>query len=102
MNIPLDLNAFFDYTECMKSSHLKQYTIRNLPPQLDEALRKKARQSGLSLNEVALEALHRGSGLSKETVFYHDLDSLIGTWKEDPEFEKALEDQDQIDSHLWS
>jgi len=32
---------------------------------------------------------------------YHDLDHFIGTWEEDPEFDRALEDQRQIDEELW-
>jgi hypothetical protein len=34
-----------------------QYTIRNVPDTLDEALRRVARERGKSLNEVAIEAL---------------------------------------------
>jgi len=32
---------------------------------------------------------------------YHDLDDLIGTWEEDPEFDRAIEAQRQIDEELW-
>jgi len=37
-----------------------QYTIRNVPKTLDEALRRAAREQDKSLNEVAIEALARG------------------------------------------
>jgi hypothetical protein len=30
-----------------------------------------------------------------------DLDDLIGTWVDDPEFDKAIEEQDQIDEEKW-
>ncbi len=86
----------------MKSSHKKQYTIRNLPAQLDQKLRQKTREERKSLNEVVVEALKQGVGLSEQPCFFHDLDSLAGSWKEDSEFEASLEIQDQVDPKLWS
>ena len=41
-----------------------QYTIRNVPVTLDEALRRAAREQDKSLNEVAIEALIRGAGVT--------------------------------------
>lgn len=32
---------------------------------------------------------------------YHDLDFLIGTWVEDPEFDKAMEEFEQIEPEYW-
>ncbi|MBI2346539.1 MAG: hypothetical protein HYV03_06620 [Deltaproteobacteria bacterium] len=86
----------------MKSSQAKQYTVRSLSPQLDRALRQKSRETGKSLNEVVLETLEKGAGLGEQPIEYRDLDALIGTWKEDQEFDAALRAQDQIDPHLWS
>lgn len=57
----------------------KQYTIRSIPPKLDEALRQKAQQSGKSLNEVSIEALSRGAGISANSATYDDLDWFIGS-----------------------
>ncbi|MBI4373322.1 MAG: hypothetical protein HY542_00440 [Deltaproteobacteria bacterium] len=85
----------------MKSSHVRQYTIRNLSRQVDGLLRRKSEEEGKSLNEVVLEALERGVGLTEETVIYKDLDSLAGSWKEDPRFDEALKAQDQVDTKLW-
>ena len=78
----------------------KQYTIRNVPAEVDRALRKQARANGKSLNETALEALRRATGVD-DPVRYHDLDHLIGTWVEDPEFDQAIADQRKIDPDLW-
>ncbi len=58
-----------------------QYTIRSIPPNLDKALRKQARDSGKSLNEVSVEALAKGAGLSKHRPVFTDLDWLIGSSK---------------------
>ncbi len=86
----------------MKSNQRIQYTIRNLTPQLDRTLRQKAREMRQSLNEVVLEAVSRGVGLKDQPVIHHDLDSLAGTWLEDPAFEEALRQQDQVDPKMWS
>jgi len=76
-----------------------QYTLRNIPPNLDEVLRARAREEGKSLNEVALETLLAGLGLAGEPVKRRDLSDIAGTWIEDPEIAKAFEDQRRID--LW-
>jgi hypothetical protein len=78
-----------------------QYTLRNVPPVLDRALRRTAKQLSKSLNEVALEALTRGAGVSQEVSERHDLDFLFGSWVEDPEVDQALADQRKIDADLW-
>jgi len=54
-----------------------QYTIRSISPQLDNILREQSRKTGRSLNEVTLNALQKGVGLSDESTFT-DLDDLFG------------------------
>ena len=83
------------YNECM------QYTIRNVPRTLDEALRRVARERGKSLNEVAIEALTRGAGLAGERGRQRDLSDVAGTWRKDPAFDSALAAQDTIDEGMW-
>jgi len=78
-----------------------QYTIRNIPESLDVALRERARQEHKSLNQVAVEALTSALGLGSESVRSRDLADLAGTWEEDPEFDRAIADQDAIDDELW-
>ena len=82
-------------------SKAKQYTVRDIPLRVDEALRRKAKREGKSLNQVAVEALTLAAGLAEQPPVYHDLDGLAGTWVADPEFDAALEAQDQIDPELW-
>lgn len=79
-----------------------QYTIRGVPDHIDKAVREKAATYGQSLNTVALEALERGLGLSAEATRYHDLDRLSGSWVEDLEFDRAIEQMDVIDDEKWS
>jgi hypothetical protein len=78
-----------------------QYTLRNVPPLLDEALRERARERGKSLNEVALETLLTGLGLVNEPTKRRDLSDIAGSWAADPETDAAFEDQRRIDPDLW-
>ena len=82
------------YARCM------QYTVRGIPKTVDEALRRRARAEGKSLNEVTLEALAEGLGLGAEPVVRRDLTDIAGSWKGDPAVEDALEAQDQVDKGL--
>lgn len=78
-----------------------QYTIRNVPEALDAALRRSARKQGKSLNEVAIEALARGSGFNEGGYRQRDLSDIARTWRKDPAFDRALAAQDTIDADLW-
>jgi hypothetical protein len=85
----------------MKSKTPDQYTVRNIPKHLDEELRKKAQETGKSLNTVILRALQRGAGLAHQTCEQSDLDFLIGSWVEDADTDDALAAQRNIDDELW-
>ena len=78
-----------------------QYTIRGVPEHVDHALREQAARYGKSLNQVAVEAIEGGLGLSSGERRFHDLDDLAGTWVHDPEFDAAIEVMDRIDPELW-
>jgi hypothetical protein len=78
-----------------------QYTLRNIPDALDDALRARAREENKSLNQVAIEALAEAVGLGQRTIRYRDLADLAGTWVDDPDFDRAIEDQDTVDDEIW-
>ena len=78
-----------------------QYTLRQVPKRVDSVLRQRSRLSQRSLNEEALDALSRGLGLADEKVRHHDLDSLAGSWQDDPAFDAAIAAQDRVDPKLW-
>jgi hypothetical protein len=46
-------------------------------------------------------AEHRRSRQSSTTVEHHDLDPLIGTWREDPAFDAAIRAFEQVDAEVW-
>jgi len=78
-----------------------QYTIRGIPLTVDVALRERARAAGKSLNEVAIEALAEGAGVTSVPRQRRNLDDIAGTWIADKAFDEAIADQDQIDEDLW-
>jgi hypothetical protein len=78
-----------------------QYTLRNVPPAVDRLLRRRAKELGTSLNEVALDALSRGAGVTDDTLTYRSLRDLSGVWIEDARFDAAIREQNQIDDELW-
>jgi len=88
------------YYACMKKKPL-QYTVRNVSDRMDMRLRETATEYGVSLNTAALSALSRGLGMEMESVAYHDLDDLIGTWVQDDEYDKAMAEMDRVDEEMW-
>lgn len=78
-----------------------QYTIRNVPDSLDEALRRTSRERGKSLNEIAIEALARGAGITQDRSRQRDLGDIAGTWRKDAAFDRALAAQDSVDEEMW-
>ncbi len=92
------MQAHDDYNACMKAI---QYTIRGITSRMDARIRERAAREGKSLNETVLEALKAGLGITGERVRHADLDDLVGTWVNDPEFDRAIEEMDRVDPELW-
>jgi hypothetical protein len=78
-----------------------QYTVRNVPAEIDRALRRRARREGKSLNQVTVQALQEAAGLGAIPVKRRSLSDLVGTWRNDPEFDAAVADQRRIDPEMW-
>jgi hypothetical protein len=73
-----------------------QYTIRGTPVAVDQALRARARASGRSLNEAAVDALAEGSGMTGSRRKRRDLADIARSWKAEKAVEAALADQDRV------
>ena len=82
-------------------THSIQYTLRGVPKDVDEALRRRAKEEGISLNKAAIQAIQETLRKSEEKVLHHDLDHLAGKWVEDPAVEEALGHMRVIDPELW-
>jgi hypothetical protein len=78
-----------------------QYTVRDVPAHVDLILRRRAMEEGTSLNRLLRDALAHAAGAEGGAPLHHDLDALAGTWEDDPEFDRAIADQDRVDEALW-
>ena len=78
-----------------------QYTIRSVPDAIDRALRRRAKREAKRLNSVVVEALVRGLELDAKPVEHTGLDHLIGTWQDEPGFDRAIADFERIDEDAW-
>lgn len=77
-----------------------QYTIRDVPVEVDRHLRAVARRRGKSLNRTVLGLLCKEAGVTESEV-YADLDGFFGSWVDDPEIDRALAEQRKVDADLW-
>ena len=75
-------------------------TIRDIPEQLESALREKARSEGKTIDQVALDAISAAVGVASNAK-KRDLSDLAGTWVEDPQFDQIMREQDRIDPEMW-
>ena len=78
-----------------------QYTIRAVPDEVDRALRRRARRESKSLNAVVIDALIRGLELDAAPARHTDLDHLVGTWQDDPDFDRAVAEFERVDDESW-
>jgi hypothetical protein len=86
---------------CIAYNDRMQYTIRNISNTLDFVLRRWAREQDKSLNEVAIEAMARGAGLTGRVVRQRDLHDITGTWRKDRAFDRARAAHEAIEPELW-
>ena len=84
------------------SAKAHQDTIRNIPPRVHRALRKKASDRGVSLNTLLVQALESEAGERREPRAFDDLDDLFGSWVHDKAVDRALAEQRKIDPKDWA
>lgn len=75
-----------------------QYTVRNIPEPVNHYLRKRARLSGKSLNQVIVEELSE-KVVSPSTPVVTALSWFIGSGIDDATLQ-ALENEDKIQKEL--
>lgn len=85
---------------------MKAITLRNLPPEIAKDIEKRAKNNKTSINKAVIGLLEESLGkrpAKKETVRYHDLNHLIGTWtkKEAEEFDKITKSFRTTDPDMW-
>jgi hypothetical protein len=85
---------------------MKTITVRGVDDTLNEKLREKSREMGMSINQFVIDALKERLGLKKEkkfTAIYSDLDQLFGRWSEE-EFkciQGKIDSERVIEKELW-
>jgi len=79
---------------------MSQITLRKLPENLENQIRKLAQKNHSSLNRTIIELLEKalGSGIKKR-----NLSKLAATWskQEATEFENNTKTFEQIDEDIW-
>jgi hypothetical protein len=75
-----------------------RYTVRGIPQEVDRALRRKAAQRKLSLNQIIVEELTVGATGLRKRADFHD---IAGQWTPDPAFDEIIDAQRQIDPDKW-
>lgn len=80
---------------------MKTLTIRNLPPEVAEALEREKRRRGNSLNQTVIELLSQGLGVGVSRS--NGLARLAGRWSDEElhRFEKAVAAFEEVDPELW-
>ncbi len=78
-------------------------TIRNLPPEIDSAIRLRAEKDGVSLNQAVIRLLGETIHPPKDQT-YHDLDHLFGVLskEEADEIDVIIAEQSQIEPTDWT
>ncbi|HUX66727.1 MAG TPA: hypothetical protein VMV31_04490 [Terriglobales bacterium] len=77
----------------------KQYTVRDVPREVDRVLRQRAQQRRVSLNQLIVDELTAATLGQRRRGDFSD---LVGRWREDPELDAALQAQRRIDEGLWN
>jgi hypothetical protein len=90
---------------CCTRGVMKAVTLRSLPPNVAEAIRKEANRKGISLNKAVISLLENRVGAREKKIRqtrHHDLDDLAGSWskQEAAAFDKSLADQPPIEPAL--
>jgi hypothetical protein len=82
---------------------VRHLTIRNIPPEVAQALEETKERARVSLNQTVIDLLRRALGLRGRGEEKNGLASLAGTWTEEEheQFEAAVAVMEQIDEELW-
>ncbi|MFW5695588.1 MAG: FitA-like ribbon-helix-helix domain-containing protein [Alkalispirochaeta sp.] len=82
---------------------MSQITLRNLPESVELAIRKRAEEKQISLNQSARELLQQALGTNQDKRSYRNLRDLAGTWdeREAELFDRRIEELRSIDPEVW-
>jgi len=78
-----------------------QYTIRNIPPAVDQVIHKRAKQSGKSFNQTVVELLTLQTFGTEKPPIDNNFDFLFGKGTLDESFDEAIKELSRPDPALW-
>lgn len=81
-------------------------SVRGIDAELAEALKRRARESEKSVNQLVVEILRNSVGLNKSKKFtqvHTDLDRFFGTWSEEEHrlVQGKIDAERRVDPELW-
>ena len=82
---------------------MKYVTIRNLPPELADALETEKIRRRKSLNQTTIELLAQALGIGETGRRSNGLAALAGGWTTEQwrSFEESVAVTEQVDQELW-
>ena len=84
---------------------MTQITIRGMDDEVEERIRRMAREKGTSLNKVILDMINRHTGLKekRQEPTGKSLRKLAGGWsrKQAADFMESIKSCEQIDEAMW-
>ncbi|MEK7059174.1 MAG: hypothetical protein AAB971_00215 [Patescibacteria group bacterium] len=78
-----------------------QYTIRNIPPMVDQAIRKQTEQTGKSFNQTVVDILSLQTLGTTNPKVDNNFDWLYNKNTLDESFDETIENLSSIDNQLW-
>jgi len=78
-----------------------QYTIRNVPEQVDRVIRKRAKATGKSFNQTVVDLLVLQTFGTLKPKIDKNFGWLYGKNTLDENFDDAMEELSQVDEALW-
>ena len=80
---------------------MSQITIRGISPEIEEEIRKIARDSHKSINQVIREILHKEFDRRRSPA--SSLKTLAGGWtaEEAEAFERSIRSCEEVDEDMW-
>jgi len=80
-----------------------QYTIRGIPPVVDQVIRKRSKQTGKSFNQTVVELLTLQTFGTTTPKVDDDFAWLYGAGQTTlgKKFDEAIEAQSEVDDELW-
>lgn len=97
-SVHIDIRTYIAYTVYMSNI---QYTIRNIPPAVDNVIKKRAKQTGKSFNQTVVDLLVLQTFGTNSVPANNNFDWLYGVNTIDESFDDAVKDLSQIDKKLW-